>query len=294
MKTALALVMLVGLVVGKWMNTFVARRFCYTFMRKLTPLQSVAAEEVRHIELGNELLVETSPTYFALKATNLIENNYLTWVSKSGLSITCNSEGNLLTVYGLSSVSINGAQITVIPGDCKIIRDNIRQVNQNTWSLIEESRAKLAAVEKTYPDAQVERSVSKYELGGPKSHYSSSTSSARDFEYNGFAFSKVNDLHFTVRRIVNSAGLNRIFVDDDTVTFVGLDGQVLMKPNKCLSEQETRFISQLRYLMKRAEKGSESSWTCLAWFFVYLNKSTWGDTLDQIILADCMTYLNHQ
>lgn len=109
------------------------------------------------------------------------------------------------------------------------------------------------------PDANVLSSISSYELGGPKAQYSSTTSSTKDFEYRGFAFSKVNDSHFTVRRLSSGAGLNRIFVDDDTVTFVAMDGKVMMKPWKCLSERERRFVNQLNSMMRRGEKATASS-----------------------------------
>lgn len=62
---------------------------------------------------------------------------------------------------------------------------------------------------------------------------------------NGFSVSKQDDKHYSVSKHGLPNKLARLFVLDDVIGFVYLDGEVIMKPANCLSKKEQRLLKSL-------------------------------------------------
>lgn len=161
----------------------------------------------------------------------------------------------------MSRVSTNGDQISIITSDCQVSKKTIQSLTDTEGNLITGLRNQLSSVSNDQ-GSQVSYKSSQFSTDGSILQQKSRGVDIHEPEFNTnvglTSISKSNENDYSIARPGLPMNLARIFIKNDVVIFVYLDGQVHMKPIKCLDTDERLLVERLKLEIEEAEKESNS------------------------------------
>lgn len=181
------------------------------------------ANEISHIVESNDNLITTSETNFAL------------------------ATASLSTSTKWKTVSVNGREVTLITGTCRTSTKKRSSLSESESELIDHTKTKLESSAESSGSSSYKDNncLSRYQLTEGGSVTTNCNIKESLISSNGFSVSKQDDKHYSVSKYGLPNKLARLFVLDDVIGFVYLDGEVIMKPVDCLSSKEQRLLKSL-------------------------------------------------
>lgn len=141
---------------------------------------------------------------------------------------------------------MNGGQVNIYSSNCELITRELRALSTTERVLLEESLTGAKDAKRSGGN-RAARFRTLDQTSDVDGYISSS------FAQDGLSFLKYNDNNFSISR--RGMKLARTFVNGDTLTYVYLNGEVMMKPESCLQPEEQQQLRQDKSDIRQAEEG---------------------------------------
>lgn len=206
---------------------------------------AVSGTEIRQVELDGSMLIDTSPTNYAITSPDLEKQ------------------------HNWKSVSINGNQVTILTSTCQNVAKQPQDLSQDERAQLTSVASRLIVADSIgNPNGgptinhQGRHSSARFELtsGGSMRSSRSEGMSMSSFQSNGLSVNKYDDSNYSISKPDLPNAISRLFVSNgDLVTFVYADGQVQMKPVACLDANESQLFQGLQTEVRQAQQHFEAS-----------------------------------
>lgn len=149
---------------------------------------------------------------------------------------------------------MNGDNIVIVANGCQVINKSAQSLDQEEKTLLGSAYQRLISARQN--NGQYSKfSRTTYSKGGSSSSYTSGYSSRQSsFQLNGVSISKLGENEFSVSKSNLPNNMARVFVSGDLISFVFLDGKVLMKPTGCLQADEIQLIDKIKKEVQETEQ----------------------------------------
>lgn len=181
------------------------------------------------MQLDQANYIDTSPTNYAINSPNFAQ-------------------------LGWQTISVNGNSATIYGANCQRVDKVLQSFSAPEQTAVTTTIQQLQAIDSGNYRGVAQRYGSIHYSGGSTMNRNGRNINTSVFASDGMSVVKydANSLSATSRSLPNNIG--RVFINQNSVTFVYQDGRVLMKPVACLDSSENQMIRQLRVELAEAER----------------------------------------
>lgn len=214
---------------------------------------SAASNQVRHLEHNHAYLVDTGPSNWALSSPALAQTGWKSVsLNKDKVIIwTSNCQTSVKTPQELSA-----AETTLINS----VRNQMNEFQSAASSQQQQQQSNQLQQQQISSSTKIQSQQQQTGVINQQSNFAYSSSSIDGSRSQLVADHPIDSLTYNNQQITTDTksesfsiaksglpnNLAQVFVDNDLITYVYANGDVLMKPTGCLAPEELEFMNKLK------------------------------------------------